>query len=177
LPVQWAMLNSCPFSTLRWEIFPELSSKPAIQSYPNQSPCLSVLYKWCMSKQGIWKYVRIMKMAVFWFVALCSLIEVFQHFRGPCSLHHHHPDDGGSKDLRNVGKLLPDYTALQPRRQPSSCSLPWEPWILYVQIILLTAELEQNGTHQRLACADYVNLLGENVNTAKREHSNSVIRQ
>jgi hypothetical protein len=32
----------------------------------------------------------------------------------------HRPDDGGSKDLWNVGKLLPDYTALQPRRQPSS---------------------------------------------------------
>jgi hypothetical protein len=32
----------------------------------------------------------------------------------------HRPDDGGSKQLRNVGKLLPDYTAQQPRRQPSS---------------------------------------------------------
>jgi hypothetical protein len=30
------------------------------------------------------------------------------------------PDDGGSKDLWNVGKLLPDYTVLQPRRQQSS---------------------------------------------------------
>jgi hypothetical protein len=39
-----------------------------------------------------------MKMAVFW-VAV---------------------DDEGSKHLRNVGKLLPDYTAQQPRRQPSS---------------------------------------------------------
>jgi hypothetical protein len=29
----------------------------------------------------------------------------------------HRPDDGGSKDLWNVGKLLPDYTVLQPRRQ------------------------------------------------------------
>jgi hypothetical protein len=38
--------------------------------------------------------------------------------------------DGGSKDLWNVGKLLPDYTALQPRRQPSSYSPPWEPQIL-----------------------------------------------
>jgi hypothetical protein len=37
-----------------------------------------------------------MKIAVFWVVA-------------PCSLH-----------LRNVGKLLPDYTAQQPRRQSSS---------------------------------------------------------
>jgi hypothetical protein len=42
----------------------------------------------------------------------------------------HRPDDGGSKDLWNVGKLLPDYTALQPRRQPSSYSPPWEPQIL-----------------------------------------------
>jgi hypothetical protein len=32
----------------------------------------------------------------------------------------HRPDDGGSKDLWNVGKSLPDYTALQPRRQPST---------------------------------------------------------
>jgi hypothetical protein len=28
-------------------------------------------------------------------------------------------DDEGSKHLWNVGKLLPDYTAQQPRRQPS----------------------------------------------------------
>jgi hypothetical protein len=25
--------------------------------------------------------------------------------------NHHHPDDGGSKELWNVGKLLPDYMA------------------------------------------------------------------
>jgi hypothetical protein len=40
------------------------------------------------------------------------------------------PDDGGSKDLWNVGKFLPDYTVLQTRRQPSSYSPPWEPQIL-----------------------------------------------
>jgi hypothetical protein len=60
------------------------------------------------------------KMAVFWVAAPCSLVEVYQRSRGPCCLQHHHPDDGGSKDLWNVGKLLPDYKALQPRRQPSS---------------------------------------------------------
>jgi hypothetical protein len=38
-----------------------------------------------------------MKMAVFWVVG---------------------PDDGGSTDLWNVGKLTAVYTALQPRRQP-----------------------------------------------------------
>jgi hypothetical protein len=42
----------------------------------------------------------------------------------------HHPDDGGSKDLWNVGNRLPDYTMLQPRRHPSSYSPPWEPQIL-----------------------------------------------
>jgi hypothetical protein len=35
-------------------------------------------------------------------------------FRG--ALINHRLDDGGSKDLWNVGILLPDYTALQPRR-------------------------------------------------------------
>jgi hypothetical protein len=38
----------------------------------------------------------------------------------------HHPDDGGSKNLWNVEKLLPDYTQ-QPRRQPSSYSPLFEP--------------------------------------------------
>jgi hypothetical protein len=42
----------------------------------------------------------------------------------------HRPDDGGSKDLWNVGKFLPDYTALQPRRQPSSFSPLCEPQTL-----------------------------------------------
>jgi hypothetical protein len=52
------------------------------------------------------------KIAVFWVVAPCSLVEVYQRFRGPCCLHHQGPDDGG--------------TALQPRRQSSRftiCSL------------------------------------------------------
>jgi hypothetical protein len=42
------------------------------------------------------------KMAVFWVVVPCGLVEVYQRFRGPCCLHrqgNHHPDDGGSKDL------------------------------------------------------------------------------
>jgi hypothetical protein len=29
-----------------------------------------------------------MKMAVFWVVAPCSLVEVYQRFRSPCCLHH-----------------------------------------------------------------------------------------
>jgi hypothetical protein len=41
----------------------------------------------------------------------------------------HHPDDLGSKLLWSVGQYLPDYTVLHPRRQPSSNSSPWQPWI------------------------------------------------
>jgi hypothetical protein len=53
-----------------------------------------------------------MKMAVFWVIAQCSLVEVYRRFRGA--------DVGSSKHLRIVGIFLPDYTAQQPRRQPSS---------------------------------------------------------
>jgi hypothetical protein len=30
----------------------------------------------------------VLKMAVFWVVASCSLVELYQRFRGPCCLHH-----------------------------------------------------------------------------------------
>jgi hypothetical protein len=40
-----------------------------------------------------------------------------------------HPGDGGNKHLWNVGNILPDYTALQLRRQKSTYSPPWEPEI------------------------------------------------
>jgi hypothetical protein len=77
-------------------------------------------------------------MAVFWVVAPCSLVEDYQRFRGPCCLHHQGdegPDDGGSKVLWNDGKLLPDYTALQPRRQSPSYSPPWEPETLLLKFM------------------------------------------
>jgi hypothetical protein len=65
----------------------------------------------------------IMKMAVVWVVAPCNLVWVYQRFRGLYCLHHQgddRPDDGGSTDFWNVGKLMLVYMALQPRRQPSS---------------------------------------------------------
>jgi hypothetical protein len=72
--------------------------------------------------------------AVCFYLYLLSLSVVFSLIKKPVvwrwpSSGRYRPDDGGSKDLRNVGKLLPDYTALQPRRQPSSYSPPWEPQI------------------------------------------------
>jgi hypothetical protein len=71
-----------------------------------------------------------MKMAVFWAVAPCRLIWVYKRFRGLYCYHpqsderrggrRSRPDDGNGTDLWNVHKLIPVYTALQPRRQPSS---------------------------------------------------------
>jgi hypothetical protein len=72
------------------------------------------------------------KMAVFWVVEPCSIVEVYRRFR-VLAASIHRRDDGG-KYLWNVGKLLPYFTALQPRRQLSSYSPPWEPEILQCSI-------------------------------------------
>jgi hypothetical protein len=66
-----------------------------------------------------------MKMAVLRLVAPCSLVDVYQLFKGDCCLNHqgaltHRPDDGASKHLRNIGTLLLDYTVQEPRRNYSS---------------------------------------------------------
>jgi hypothetical protein len=47
-----------------------------------------------------------------------------------------HPDDGGSKNLWNVSKLLPDYTAEHLRRQ-SSYSPLWESEISPIRSVCL----------------------------------------
>jgi hypothetical protein len=46
-----------------------------------------------------------MKMTAFWDTATCSPVEVYRRFRGAYYLIHC-PNDGGSKHLWNVGKLL-----------------------------------------------------------------------
>jgi hypothetical protein len=46
-----------------------------------------------------------MKMAVFWLVAPCNLVEVYRRFGGTCCCH-----------LRGDGKLIPDYVAQQPKK-------------------------------------------------------------
>jgi hypothetical protein len=61
-------------------------------------------------------------------VAPSSLVGVTRRFRG-AYCPHHHPDDGGSTHLWNVGLLLRDYTALYLRRLLSSYSPPWRPEI------------------------------------------------
>jgi hypothetical protein len=70
------------------------------------------------------------------------------------------PDYRHSEHFWNVGKLLPDHTAEQPRRQASSYLPPWEPeiwqWILGQSVSL--------SSFYRRSCSpgtlcDYVSLL------------------
>jgi hypothetical protein len=58
-----------------------------------------------------------MKMTVLWDVKPFSLVEVYRRLRGAYCLQR---PDRGSKHLRNIGKLVRDYTAQHPRRQSSS---------------------------------------------------------
>jgi hypothetical protein len=49
-------------------------------------------------------------MAVFWVLAPCSLVEVYQRFRGPCCLHHQ-DDESAILDeklvyIRNFASIL-----------------------------------------------------------------------
>jgi hypothetical protein len=49
-----------------------------------------------------------MKIAVFWVVAPCSLVEVYQRFRGPCCLHLREtedPEDSNLQECTNIHKF------------------------------------------------------------------------
>jgi hypothetical protein len=84
-------------------------------------------------------------MVVCWVVAPCSLVKINWRFNGACFLHHqgtHRPDDGGSKHLWNVCKIVPYYTAQQPRRQLSSSSPPWEPEISVNKCLLYSEYIQ-----------------------------------
>jgi hypothetical protein len=71
----------------------------------------------CLHTKTTFQFVRFQVLTA---ASLCSLVEVCQHFRGACYLHHQGDDDGGSKHLWDIGKLLPDYMVQKPRIQPST---------------------------------------------------------
>jgi hypothetical protein len=64
-------------------------------------------------------------MAVFWVVApLCSLVEVYQRFRGPCCLHHQGADGGSSNYLWKSVKfylIVPWVTSQGARARMCVC--------------------------------------------------------
>jgi hypothetical protein len=69
----------------------------------------------------------VLKMTALRDVTPCDPVAVYRSSEAPAAstigatkqLLHHHPDDGGKKHLRNVGKLLMDYTTQQSRRRPT----------------------------------------------------------
>jgi hypothetical protein len=60
------------------------------------------------------------------------------------------PDDGGSKHLWNFGKLVPDYTAQQPKNSHLSYSPPWEPQISLLHLLHSTKDLSRHSTVQNV---------------------------
>jgi hypothetical protein len=59
------------------------------------------------------------------------------------------------KHLWNVGKLLPDRTAQQPRIQPCSYSLPWERKMSLIPFHIRTVERKSGyATESPLGCID-----------------------
>jgi hypothetical protein len=74
------------------------------------------------------------KTAVFWVAAPCSVVKVYRRFRGACWLHHQ-GDDKGSNHLWKVSKLLPNYTAQQPRRQVTFTSSFSSSWYSFLFLI------------------------------------------
>jgi hypothetical protein len=54
-------------------------------------------------------------MAVFWVVAPCSLVEVYQRFRGPCCLHHQ-----GDESHPTCYRLFCNCSSLPDVEQPIS---------------------------------------------------------
>jgi hypothetical protein len=51
--------------------------------------------------------------AVVWFVAPCSLVEVYRCFRGACCLHH----QGDSPDYQTIWRNNPEDRHLHTRRR------------------------------------------------------------
>jgi hypothetical protein len=96
-----------------------------------------------------------------------------------------HPDDGGSKHLWNVGKHLPDYTAQQTKRQPSSYSPSREPEISQSYQTTWRNNPEDSHLHTR-RCENLKfhnsttwrnNPEGSHLHTRRRENLKSHIKQ
>jgi hypothetical protein len=77
-----------------------------------------------------------MKMAVFWVVAPCSLVEVHQRFRGPCCLHHQGDvlgsggiyvglEEGKAEGVGIATSVLKIETVCSSKTLVSTCKSTW----------------------------------------------------
>jgi hypothetical protein len=77
------------------------------------------------SKRGPSKYRpdSLSKLAICWFVALCSLVEVYRSFIGAFCLHHQGLSPSWWKQqASNVGNVFSHFTQMKCRNRNSFCS-------------------------------------------------------
>jgi hypothetical protein len=72
---------------------------------------------------------------------------------GTCCLHHYRLGDGCNRHFRNVGKLVPDYTAQQATRQPVQSHVmfaryQWHTCFTTCQLLVRWAFCEEQGWAQ-----------------------------
>jgi hypothetical protein len=63
------------------------------------------------------------KMAVFWVVALCSLVEVYGHFRGACCLHHQDDDHCPNMEAASTSEMLVNFYQTTQHNNPEDSHL------------------------------------------------------
>jgi hypothetical protein len=66
-------------------------------------------------------WIRRVQVEAFWVVIPCSVVVGYQRSGGPL-----HPEDGGSRVLRNIRILPQHYAASRPRRPRLESSQPWK---------------------------------------------------
>jgi hypothetical protein len=64
-----------------------------------------------------------MKMAVFWVVMLCSLVEVYQRFRRTCCLHHQGDESETTRHYNPEDSHLHELSCLQQCKEHAAKSL------------------------------------------------------
>jgi hypothetical protein len=96
------------------------------------------------------------KMGVFWDVTPCSLVEVYQRFRGPCCLHH---EDALMMEAGWTSETLVNFYQTTRRNNPEDSHLPiynlfYDP--LLGRIIRKHASVSMYGAKSELTVAHFV---------------------
>jgi hypothetical protein len=62
-------------------------------------------------------------MAVFWVVVPCSLVEIYQRFRGPCCLHHQGDQGTLMMEAAKTSEMLVNFYQTTWRYNPDDSHL------------------------------------------------------
>jgi hypothetical protein len=115
------------------------------------------------------------KIAVFWVVAPCSLVEVYRRFRGPCCLHHQgdwSPSTRlhGARTQKTAIYLLDAFPIQNGLKQGNSLSLSLFNFALDYAIKKLQEsqkEMELTGTHENNTTQSRIHAHGSSVECSK----------